>query len=260
MRQISITTFSNIKIVGTRKCEGCGSDVKIIEREGTTISDCLNCENIKLQNEAIAYKKMMDQRKNEVIFERYSLVPNDLLNCGFKNYDPKNESQKVAKQKCIAYVKNFEQIGKLNKVLLRGPCGLGKSHLSYAVAKNLKELGKSVIFVNMPDLLNVLRDTFTSENISEMDILEACEKVDLLILDDIGAEYVKESNSESWATDKIFRVVNSRTNKPTIFTTNLSSDELSRKYGSHGNRIVSRIMQGTELIQMEGKDQRLKGW
>ena len=252
-------TFSDIKIIGERTCEHCGAKVKIIERKGRTISDCLNCENLRMKDEFSVYAESLKDRKYEIFFERYSLVPDDLLKCSFDNYIPQNQSQEIAKQKCVNYVKEFDHLKHLNKILMQGSYGLGKSHLSFSIASELKSRKKKVIFITMPNLLDLIRDSYNSKDSNEMDILETCKNVDLLIMDDLGAEYIKDDKN-SWAADKIFTIINSRLDKPTIYTTNLSSSELKEKYGYHGGRIVSRIMQGTDFIKIEGKDHRLKGW
>lgn len=257
-------TFSKIRVVGQRECEQCGSNVNIIEtvkdNETVRVSECLNCENEKVQKEAIAFKKRMDQRRSEMIFEKYSLIPSDLLKASFENYDPKNQTQAIAKRECQKYVKQFGD-NENKGFLLQGSYGIGKSHLSYSIAKSLKDKGYTVIFITMPELLNVLRDSYGNSGHSEIDILEACKNADLLILDDLGAEYVKtDSGNESWAADKLFQIINSRLDKAVIYTTNLSSTELKEKYGTYGGRIVSRMMNGTKVLKMMGKDQRVKGW
>lgn len=262
---LNMTTFSKFKIVGQRICETCNSPVNIIQtiRDGKTVevSKCLTCENKKLEMDAIAFKHDMDIRKNEIIFEKYSLIPTDLLNSTFDSYKPKNDSTEKAKTKCVWYAERFNELNDKNSLLLQGTYGVGKSHLSYSIAKYLKEKGHVVIFITMPELLNILRDSYSKKDFSEMDILDACKNADLLVLDDLGAEYVKsDSGKESWAVDKLFTIINSRVDKPTIYTTNYNSKELASKYGNHGGRIVSRMMNGTNVIKIDAEDYRLKGW
>lgn len=265
MQRINTLTSSNFKIVGQRTCEKCGSSVNIIHtnRNGlqVEVSECLTCENNKLQDEVFEFKADMDRKKAEKIFEHYSLIPDGLSKCTFDNYIPNNKSTEEALKKCIWYAEHFETLEK-NSLLLQGSYGVGKSHLSYAITNYLKQHGQVVIFITMPELLNVLRDSYSKSDYSEVDILEACKNCDCLILDDLGAEYVKKDKdgSETWAVDKIFTIVNARLEKPTIYTTNYGSKELAEKYGTHGGRIVSRMMNGTNVIKIDAEDYRLKGW
>ncbi|MBS4200302.1 ATP-binding protein [Bacillus sp. FJAT-49732] len=203
----------------------------------------------------------MDKRKADIIFKKYSLIPDDLDKATFNNYEPQNDLTKIAKEKCEWFANHFNDLTGYNSLLLQGSYGLGKSHLAFSITKRVRDLGKVVIFITMPELLNVLRGSYGNSEYKESDILTACKDADLLILDDLGAEYVKnDEGKESWAADRIFQIINSRIDKPNVFTTNLGSKELAYKYGTHGGRIVSRMMNGTRLIKFEGKDYRLKGW
>ncbi|EZP77590.1 dnaA-like Chromosomal replication initiator protein [Parageobacillus genomosp. 1] len=270
MQAIHTLISSRFQIVGKRICESCGSEVSIIKTvfngEEKEISHCLQCETKKLEQECNDYYKEREKRKAEMIFERFSFISDDLLNANFDNYIPDHPSKEEAKKKAQWYAKNFPSI--LNKeydwqsLLFQGGYGLGKSHLAYSIAQYVKKLGYVVIFLDSPSLLRVIRESYGKDShFTESEILEMCYEADLLVLDDIGAEYVKSENGlESWATDKLFQVIYARMGKPTIYTTNYKSDELIAKYGQHGGRIVSRMMKGTKVIKFEGKDYRLKGF
>lgn len=262
MQPISTLISSKLKIVGHKKCDKCGCIVNIIEieRNGelTKVSGCLNCENKKIEKEMIEFKKAADKRRVERIFEDYSLIPSELLNATFDSYIPQNESTKAAKEKCMWYAENFGETGDIKNFLIQGSYGLGKSHLSFCIAKHVKSLGKAVIFITMPELLNAIRDSYSNKRFSESEILDACISADLLVLDDLGAEYVRSDGKESWAADKLFRIINARLDKHTIYTTNYNSRELAEKYGIHGGRIISRMMMRTYTIKLEGKDYRIQ--
>lgn len=267
MNKIETLSFSNINIIGNRVCEVCGAKVPIIQtiRNGELmeISDCLNCETQKIENEMIAFKEEADKRRAERIFEDYSLIPDELLNASFESFIPQNESTNAAKEKCIWYAEHFGESNDVRNLLLQGPYGLGKSHLSYSVAEHVKSRGKAVIFITTPDLLRSIKNSYGNNRFSESDILKACALVDLLVLDDLGAEYIpkskdNEDNKESWAGEILLTIINSRLGKHTIYTTNYNSSELSAKYGFHGGRIISRMMKGTYTIRLEGKDYRIQ--
>lgn len=267
MKRISASTFPGLKIVGHRECEKCGSLVNIIdvERNGeiVRVSECLNCENKKIEDEMIVFKQEADKRRVERIFEEYSMVPDELLTATFENYIPQNETMKAAKDKCIWYAEHFGESKDVRNLLLQGSYGLGKSHLSYSIAKYVKSRGKSVIFITTPDLLRTIKNSYGNNRFSESEILKACALVDLLVLDDIGAEYIPknkddEDNKESWAGDILLTIINSRLGKHTIYTTNYKSPDLQKKYGFHGGRIISRMMRGTYRIKFEGKDYRIQ--
>lgn len=263
-KALTSMTSSKIKSLGTRECEKCGSQVPIYEANGTKVSICLTCENKQLEEDVKRFKNEMDNKRMERLFDQYSLIPGDLKTASFETYIPSTDSQKEALEKSKWYAENFKDIAAghhFNSILFQGDYGIGKSHLSHSIANHVKEQGFSVVFIDSPSLLRMIRESYSSHNVSELEIHKVCADVDLLVLDDIGAEYVKQTDGkESWAVDVLFQIVTARMDKPTIFTTNYGSRELKDKYGTHGGRIVSRMMKGTKVIKMDGKDYRTQGW
>ncbi|MBO0959537.1 ATP-binding protein [Neobacillus sp. MM2021_6] len=261
MKPISTLISSRLKIIGQRICDDCGVSVPIIERNGKEVSVCLNCENLALKSEMEDFR---DKSLAEAFFYNNSLVPSDTEDCRFDNYQPKSESQQDALTKAKWYADNFRAIvadGKWNSLLFQGDYGIGKSHLSHSIAMVLKEKRFKVIFSDTPMLMKKIQSTYGNHKESEMTIFKNIQEADLLILDDLGAEYVKSKNGEeSWSVDTLFSIIGSRVDKPNIYTTNYDSEGLAKKYGTHGGRIVSRMMKGTKPIKMIGEDFRTKGW
>jgi len=251
------------KTLKTYDCPKCGTPVNVIQivrnGEEVKVDKCLCCDNKRLQDECNQYYQDREIRKAQSLFNKFSLITNDVEQATFDNYKPKNEDQQKAKNGAVWYTENFHDLNKcFQSMLFQGSYGLGKSHLARAICYSLKETGISAIFVNVPELLSMIKSTFNKDSkTSENELLDALNKVKLLVLDDIGAEYVKSDGAESWATDKLFQIINSRVGKPTIYTTNYKSGDLTKKYGMHGGRIVSRMMQGTKVIKFSGDDHRM---
>jgi DNA replication protein DnaC len=273
----SMTSFSS-EIIRSYECK-CGTKVDVIKvvypdltikgktvPGRTVIADkCTVCENGKIEEDARIFALKAKEKRIKNIFEKYSLISEDLRKATFDSYIPEHITQEGAKAKALWYSENFknEKFKQMDwhSILFQGTYGLGKSHLVYCVAEKVKSMGYTTIFINLPDLLNAFKDTYNNKStVTENEILQIVKDVDLLILDEIGAEYIKENDGkESWAVDKIYTIINSRLGKPTLFTTNYSSADLRNKYGIHGGRIVSRMMQGTKVIKMDGEDYRTKG-
>jgi DNA replication protein DnaC len=99
-------------------------------------------------------------------------------------------------------------------LLLLGPCGCGKTHLSAAIANQRLECEETVFFTTVPDLLDTLRAAFVSpERYSQLYawVLE----VELLLLDDLGAQ-----QSSAWSNEKLLQIFDYRATLalPTIIT------------------------------------------
>lgn len=133
---------------------------------------------------------------------------------------------------------------KPNKGLyLYGGCGTGKTFLASLIAKEFIGAGKSVIFGDMPELLDELKRTFDRKDISEAEVLGQYCECDLLVMDDVGAGQLT-----AWKVGTTYKIINRRYNaqKPTIITSNLELDELKERLTVKdneydGGRIVSRL-------------------
>ncbi len=119
--------------------------------------------------------------------------------------------------------------------VLQGANGCGKTHLASAIANKALGNGQGVFFAVVPDLLDSLRASFAPGNETPYDeTFDRIRNVDLLILDDLGAQKASE-----WAQEKLYQVVNYRhvAGLPTVVTTDQSLDRLQQAHP----RIVARI-------------------
>ena len=139
-------------------------------------------------------------------------------------------------------------------LLFYGDTGLGKTFLCNCIAKDLLDQGHTVLYATAPQLFKVVEDArFGRDTVDEPDeALEAVTDVDLLILDDLGAEFATVVTSAA-----LFNIINQRllTQKPTVISTNLSPVELEAQYS---DRIVSRFLGYYKMTKFFGSDIRAK--
>ncbi len=154
---------------------------------------------------------------------------------------------------CKTFITDFERTER--NLLFWGESGLGKTFLSTCIAKELIKQGYSVIYETTYQIVSLLED-YKFKRSDDMEALKAqtqrLYESDLLILDDLGAEF-----STAYTNAALFDILNSRliTNKKTIINTNLNTKELSDRYSE---RVVSRIMGSYQILQFIGEDLRLK--
>jgi len=118
-------------------------------------------------------------------------------------------------------------------LLLKGAYGCGKTHLAAAIANRLLARGQSVLFIVVPDLLDLLRATFGADSsVSYRQRFEDVRTAPVLILDDLGTESLSP-----WSREKLFQIFNYRYNArlPTVITTNRELEEIDE-------RVRSRIL------------------
>lgn len=154
----------------------------------------------------------------------------------------------IIKENCIRYATTFTKNSK--SLLFMGNTGLGKTHLSLAIANVVINRGYSVIYGTAQ---NILRD-LQNENFGRMDNLKYYESeiltTDLLILDDLGTEFKNQ-----FTVSCLYNIINSRlcAQLPTIISTNYTFEELEDKYDQ---RITSRITGQYSTLILVGNDIR----
>lgn len=152
-------------------------------------------------------------------------------------------------RECKKFVDTFASSHK--NLLFYGTSGLGKTFLSSAIATELLKKGVDVLYISANNLFPMLENLHFGRGDEKSNyIAEKALEADLLILDDLGAEFVTQ-----FTTSELFRIVNHRllTGKKMIFSTNLTHAELKSTYSE---RIVSRIIGEFESFIFFGDDIR----
>ena len=215
---------------------------------------CPVCEDRGYKN-----AKMCDCMKSEYAIEALSASGLGTLakKQSFDNYRVEifapefRENAKNALETCRRYAEEFKDSGNDN-LLLAGTTGLGKTHLSTAIAKRVIEKGYYVVYVSVQTMISdfsSLRfgEGAEGENAKTAKYFEA----DLLIIDDLGTEI-----PSNYALSVIYNVINTRIcrDKAMIVSTNFTSSELKEVYS---DRITSRLFGNFSPLRFLGKDNRM---
>ena len=130
---------------------------------------------------------------------------------------------------------------------LFGDVGTGKTTLAMLVAKAALEAGRSVAIYSLPRLLNEIRRTYDEgSDSSYVELLDRLAEVDLLHVDDLGAE-----KSSPWVLEQLYAIVNARYEgeRSMVITTNLDREALVEQITE---RTVSRLEEMCEAIPLHG--------
>lgn len=192
-------------------------------------------------------KAVLDQKK------RASNITPKLAEKSFANfslhYYPGYQYSEVQQKTCLQLAedalkacKNFVSDVKADRyrqgVILEGDIGSGKTHLAAAIANELLDAGKDVLFLVVPEFLDELRASYQESNDgTEAALMRKAKNIPILILDDLGAH-----TYTTWTQSKIFMLLNHRLNYnlPTVITTNLSLTEIGEALGE---RTASRLLE-----------------
>lgn len=164
------------------------------------------------------------------------------------SYYPDTQRAEKIKSACVKYGTQFTTRSK--SIIFYGGTGLGKTHLSLAIANAVINRGYSVVYGTAQNILSDLQN----ENFNRTDNLRYYERAvlncDLLIIDDLGTEF-----KSSYTVASLYNIINTRilAKLPTIISTNFSSDELEEKYDQ---RITSRIIGEYSPLKLIGSDIR----
>lgn len=155
-------------------------------------------------------------------------------------------------KKIVDYCEKYAETFSLDSpsILMLGPTGLGKTHLSLAVARKVIEKSCKVLYCTAQDILRTIEREHFSRDVSDDETLSTVLNAELLILDDLGAEHQSAFHSAT-----VYNIINTRLSfhRPTIISSNLTSQELENRYSE---RVVSRLFTQYTYLRFVGEDVR----
>ncbi len=236
-------------------CDGSGF---IFDEEANTARDC-GCRPARIaRSRAAALEGRVPRRYQGVSFEREPV--------------PSMPEPVVAEVR--RYVHSLAaRLAEGRGLWLVGDVGTGKTTLAMIVSKAAIESGHSVAIYSLPRLLNLIRDEVGQDS-NLLDLLDRLAAVDLLHIDDLGAQH-----TTPWRLEQLYSIVDARyqASRSIIATTNLMPDELARQMAGRGSahageegrsepddataqvgkRIVSRLIETCgDPLPLFGEDKR----
>jgi DNA replication protein DnaC len=133
---------------------------------------------------------------------------------------------------------------------LTGDVGTGKTTLAMLISKAALQAGRSVAIYSLPRLLNLIRETIDSTE-GKLDFFDRLAAVDLLHIDDLGAEHQTD-----WVLEQLYSIVNARyeAHQAILATSNLTPEKLREQIGP---RTVSRLEEICgDPLPLWGEDKR----
>lgn len=192
--------------------------------------------------------RQAEKKRRKHIQELRRLLPRGVQDCTFEADDSPGSPISIT---CRKYVKAWPEMYKRGDgIIFFGSVGTGKTYYAACIANALIDMERRVLFTTVPDLVS--RMSVFSDDRDEI-ISELC-AANLVVLDDLGAERDTE-----FAIEQVFALVSAReqAHKPTIYTTNLSMDELRQCENIRRRRIYDRVLGSCPIqLQMAGQSRR----
>lgn len=200
---------------------------------------------MKLQGEILYKQSKMGEILERENFSRFQLERFDnterKAQTGNKTV---REYMKDIRDYFYGYCQNYPE--NQGNFIFTGGTGTGKTFFLHCIAKALLDRGVSVLYFTAEGLFNHF-SRLMREGIED----EFVEEVDVLLLDDLGTEFLN-----SFTASRFFNLLNQRilTRKTMMISTNLNFKDLRELYS---DRVVSRMMSDYEIIPLYGRDLRL---
>ena len=268
MQALKIDLADHFDIVGV--CPHCNEPLYTWKLRDTdngvrrSLPACMSCHYSEMQRKEtymIDTKHQESIKQLHVNYMRQSSIVTDSgsWNCTFDNYEPNNQETMIAKRKSVDFCTQYNQ-GSKKHLMLIGGVGVGKTHLAMSILKKILEQShytKKCLFINYQELLNQLRYSMSDEQVKKLIVggtMNEIKKADVLVIDDVGSnlgQVGQVKKASDYDTEIMTSITESRQNLATVFTTNLSSEQIKYAYG---NRVLSRMIRNSNGYLLTFKD------
>ena len=222
--------------------------------------DYLN-ENLVFDYIPCKYKKEYDKQneyKNNIyLFE----VPKEIKEASMKEIDSKNKARFEIIKWLIDFIKTYQPKTKTKGLYLNGSFGSGKTYLISAALNELAKENHKIAIIYYPEFLRSLKESFSDPD-TYNEKFKLIKNVELLLIDDIGAETMTE-----WSRDEVLGTIlqyRMQEGLTTFFTSNLTLKDLEEHFSIStkgvekvkAKRIIERIKQLTTEMTLVSENRR----
>lgn len=204
----------------------------------TSCPECLKEKINKLEKEQNDIKDFKSKEEVKTLKKR-SDIPLRFKDASFDNFKSDQKNAKALKI-CKAYAERWADRKKSGgSLVLFGNVGTGKTHLAMAIANYVIENYQDRVYVTTArKITRDIKSTWGDKENTEQGLINLYAKLDLLIIDEIGVQFLSDAEKMI-----LFEIINNRYEniKPTLIISNLNSDEIKKTLGE---QTVDRLREG----------------
>ncbi|MBQ7105706.1 MAG: primosomal protein DnaI [Bacilli bacterium] len=239
-----------------KNCNGCQGLIECKNKaRGFILTPRKNNNMINFSYMACEYTKKEEYKDNVVLFD----ISKEIKNASLSNVFRDDVNRVEILKKIMSYYNNYFTDNKDKGIYLYGSFGTGKTYLISALLNELAKKGVKSTVVHVPELIRGLKESFSSDY---RDRFATLKTTPILLLDDIGAEYLT-----AWSRDEVLEpLLHYRMNEnlPTFFTSNLSLEQLEKHFVLtntsidmiNAQRILERIKKLSVPVELISKNIR----
>ncbi len=247
----SILKDSAIEINNCKNCQGISECKNNIS--GSFLIPSVNDNGLNFSYVNCHYKQNEKYKENISLFD----MPSRLKDACISNIYTDDKSRVEIIKKMKKFSDSYLEGKKVKGIYLYGSFGVGKSYLIAALFNELAKKNIKSIILHVPELVRTIKESFEVGNYAEK--FDLIKNIPLLLLDDIGAEYLT-----GWARDEILEpILQYRMDQglPVFFTSNYDLLQLEKHFTLNedkikAKRLIERVKQVSESIELISKNMR----
>lgn len=219
-------------------------------------SGCPVC--VRIADEAEAQRKRIEeererQRRIEARFKQAGIPPR-FRSRSFENFEAGSKAMADSLRVATEFAESFrERYAEGATVVFSGKPGTGKSHLAIAICMAIMANGYTAMYLNALDAIRLIRGTWRRDaETSESEVMRSLSDVDLLVLDEVGAQYGTDGEQVI-----LFDIINRRyqDQMPMLLLTNQGKEGF-RQY--LGDRAFDRLREAGRWVAFDWESHRGK--
>jgi len=250
------TTKLELSSCELNHCKNCKNIMECKnEVEGYVYYPERNGEDLEFSYRPCKYKKEIDKQNAYLDNIYYFDIPKEIKAASMHEIYTKDKNRYPVIKWIKEFIEKEKKMEMTKGLYLNGNFGCGKTYLLSAMLNELAKKGKRIAIIYYPEFLRSLKESFIDGEEYKRKF-NYIKKIDMLLLDDIGAEVVTE-----WSRDEVLGTIlqyRMEENLPTFFTSNLTLEELEMHLAMtnkevdvlKARRIIQRIKQLTNDITM----------
>ena len=214
--------------------------IKIFDEERIVPIDC-DCLKAETKAQREEFRRMQNPLYREAIEARTEAQKA----IRFESAEDADSKPMTAAKNFVINFAQFREMGK--GLLLHGPVGTGKTYIAHCIMNELLTQGISCRMTNFAGM--------DGDAASRKRSIERLNRFALLVIDDLGAE----RNSE-YMKEIVYSMIDMRSasRRPTIFTTNLSIEQIKKPLDIAEQRIYDRVLEMAFPVEVVGDSRRRK--
>ena len=237
---------SPLERLQNRVCDEHGDYVSrnIIRNVWTSCPACEEkCRADEMQQQERERAERRERQHRAMLDE--AAIPARFVGRSFENFRAETDSQRHALTIAREYAEDFAEASRKGQGLIfSGLPGTGKSHLAAAILQHLLPL--TVRYSTCLDLIRGVRETWRKDSEkSERQLLVYLERLDLLVIDEMGVQYGTEGEQTILfeILDRRYREV-----RPTVLLTNQDKAGLKAYVG---DRVFDRLAETCRWVAFD---------